>query len=196
MNFLKIKLLVIAVVMFAASSAFASYTFDIDVNTHSMNGVTGFIDLTMNSQDIKIATATTQSFSSDASFIGTPIYTADASGLLADNSARISTSLSGQTSDYFHQVTFGDKIHFQLTLDSAPNNTFALAFYNADQSAALFTTDSFSGSAVQFNMTDAGVEVVNTSLETQVTPTPIPAAFWLLGSGLAGFAGLKRRKQK
>ena len=27
-----------------------------------------------------------------------------------------------------------------------------------------------------------------------VTPTPIPAAFWLLGSGLAGLAGLRRKK--
>lgn len=27
-----------------------------------------------------------------------------------------------------------------------------------------------------------------------VTPTPIPAAFWLLGSGLAGLVGVRRRK--
>jgi len=31
---------------------------------------------------------------------------------------------------------------------------------------------------------------------TAVTPTPIPGAVWLLGSGLLGLVGLKRRMRK
>jgi hypothetical protein len=30
----------------------------------------------------------------------------------------------------------------------------------------------------------------------EVTPTPIPAAAWLLGSGLLGLVGIRRRKEK
>jgi len=33
------------------------------------------------------------------------------------------------------------------------------------------------------------------NVDVEATPTPIPAAFWLLGSGLMGLVGVRRRKQ-
>jgi hypothetical protein len=36
----------------------------------------------------------------------------------------------------------------------------------------------------------------NFGANLDVTPTPIPAAAWLLGSGLMGLAGIRRRKEK
>jgi hypothetical protein len=36
----------------------------------------------------------------------------------------------------------------------------------------------------------------NFGANLDVTPTPIPAAAWLLGSGLMGLAGIRRRKDK
>jgi hypothetical protein len=32
------------------------------------------------------------------------------------------------------------------------------------------------------------------NVDVEATPTPIPAAFWLLGSGLMGLAGMRRKK--
>jgi hypothetical protein len=37
--------------------------------------------------------------------------------------------------------------------------------------------------------------VTNATVTYDYTPTPIPAAFWLLGSGLLGLAGLRKRRQ-
>jgi hypothetical protein len=203
MNFLKIKLLVIAAVIFASSSAFASYSYNIDVNTSSVVGQNGYIDLTMTTNSNNIATAKTSNFSADPSFSfgGTPVLTGNASGLLANNNVSITTSSSVMYSDYFQAVTFGNDINFNLLLSGAPSSgtAFTLAFYNSDQSAALFSTTDPStgtGAATQLNFTANGVDVLTTSNETTVTPTPIPAAVYLLGSGLMGLAGIRRRNQK
>jgi hypothetical protein len=193
MNFLKIKLLVIAVIMFAASSAFASYTFNVDVNTSSLIGQTGYIDLQMNADNSgNVATATTSNYASDAAFVGAPDYIGNASGLLADNTLSIDTADKNvQMNDYFHQLTFGNNLHFQLNLDGMPSNTFSIAFYNSDQTVALFSTAD--GAAAMVDLTENGPVITKMSNEVNVTPTPIPAAAWMLGSGLMGLAGMRKR---
>ena len=200
MNFLKIKLLVIALIMFAASSAFASYSFNVDVNTSALIGQTGYIDLQMNPDNTSnIATATTSNFASDVTFVGAPAYMGNASGQLSDNTLTISTAGTAQSNDYFHQATFGNALHFQLNLDGLPSNTFALSFYKDDGLGgytSIFSTDSVSGAAAMIDLTANGAVVNVTSSETTVSPTPIPAAAWLLGSGLMGLAGIRRRNQK
>jgi hypothetical protein len=50
-------------------------------------------------------------------------------------------------------------------------------------------TDAYSTIAFNF-MNDPSVYHLD---NVDVTPTPIPAAFWLLGSGLAGLVGIRRR---
>ena len=42
---------------------------------------------------------------------------------------------------------------------------------------------------------DGTAQVASFDTTAQGTPTPIPAAAWLLGSGLMGLAGIRRRKQ-
>ncbi|NVN90133.1 MAG: VPLPA-CTERM sorting domain-containing protein [Desulfuromonadales bacterium] len=57
----------------------------------------------------------------------------------------------------------------------------------------LFTTiASGTSSTIAFNFqNDPSVFHLD---NVDVTPTPIPAAFWLMGSGLAGLAGIRRKK--
>jgi len=196
-KFLTIKLFIISVVMFAASSAFASFSYNFDVNTSGLNGKTGYIDLQMNPDNsFSVATATTSNFFSSATFVGDAAYMGNAAGQLSDNSLSLSTAGAAQSNDYFHQVTFGDTFHFQLNLAGAPNNTFALSFFGEDGITALLSTNSLTGTAATIELTETGAVLNLTSNETSATPTPLPAAAYLLGSGLMGLAGLRRRKRK
>lgn len=56
------------------------------------------------------------------------------------------------------------------------------------------TTAAGASSTIAFNFqNDLSVFGLDNVDVTEVAPTPIPAAFWLLGSGLAGLAGIRRR---
>lgn len=66
-----------------------------------------------------------------------------------------------------------DYIHYSLVYDPAHNNTSFLKFAITDATGTL-------------NYITAG----------KLTSTPIPAAAWLLGSGLLGLLGLKRRENE
>ena len=66
MNFLKIKLLIIAVIMFAASSAFASLSYNVTVDTTSLNNTDGYLYLQYTPiADAVASTATVSSFVTD-----------------------------------------------------------------------------------------------------------------------------------
>jgi hypothetical protein len=194
MKFITIKLFVVSAIMLVATSAFASYSYNFDINTSGLNGQTGYIDLQMNSDNSSnVATATTSNFLSNATFLGAPSYIGNATGQLSDNSLFLSTAGAAQANDYFHQLTFGDYLHFKLDLAGAPNNTFALSFYAADGTTSLLSTNSLTGAAATIDLTADGAALQVTSAETTAAPTPIPAAAFLFGSGLMGLVGLRRR---
>ena len=67
MNFLKIKLLVIAVMMFAASSAFASLSYNVSIDTSSLAlaGDSGYLYLQYNPLNGAASTATVANFVTD-----------------------------------------------------------------------------------------------------------------------------------
>jgi len=56
----------------------------------------------------------------------------------------------------------------------------------------LLTNDP-NGFATTIDLNSNGAVVNNLSNQTSVAQTPIPAAGWLLGSGLMGLAGIRRR---
>lgn len=67
MKFMKIKLLIIAVIMFAASSAFASLSYEVTVNTSSLAGDTGYLYLQYEGINAVASTATVSNFVTDGS---------------------------------------------------------------------------------------------------------------------------------
>ena len=193
MRSIAIKLLVIAAVILAATSAFASYSYDFDVNTTSLNGQSGYIDLQFNPgiSSTDPANAAITGFSSDAT-LGVAVLTGGATGALP----YVTIFNSDQFNDYFQALTFGNAIHFALNLSEAAGNSFALSFYASDEITPLLTSDPY-GFATLIDIYETGAVIAYRSNEVSVTgnAVPLPASFLLFGSGLAGLAGLRIRKR-
>ena len=210
MNFLKIKLLVIALIVFAASSAFASLSYEVTVNTSSLVGTSGYLYLQYDVLNKPVAsTATVSSFSTDG-LLATQNDTVD-----VVNGSKVTGTLPGNVvfantntiNDYNHAITFGSTLSFMVSFASTPAantsavSTFSLGLFgDAYGSSALLNTAgvnySVPGTVAMINLNNDG-STSTTSLDssTEVTPTPIPAAIYLLGSGLMGLVGMRKRKQ-
>ncbi|MGO9379191.1 MAG: NF038129 family PEP-CTERM protein [Dissulfurispiraceae bacterium] len=192
MKLLNIKLLVIAIIMFAATSAFADLSYNFSVNTSSVSGQQGYIDMQYNPgiSSTGAGSASTVNFISDAS-LGTIQLTGGATGALPSVVINNTTGYN----DYFQALTFGNTLNFTLNLSGAAGNSFYLAFLDPTQSIPLLTTDSTNGYATIIDMNSNGAAVTNLSSQVSVNATPIPAAAWLLGSGLMGLVGIRRKMQ-
>lgn len=77
-------------------------------------------------------------------------------------------------------------------LTGSPSLTFS-AFSLSDFDFVKSTPDSFNSSFLIFD--DFGDMVGQWRSDVSITPVPVPAAAWLFGSGLLGFAGIARRRQ-
>lgn len=87
-------------------------------------------------------------------------------------------------------ATFTDDmvtVDAQLTLDNG-------AFIGLDYTSTEF--DGFVSIISTFTGSNDTLAGSWDAASLQVTPVPVPAALWLMGSGLLGLAGVLRRKQK
>jgi hypothetical protein len=193
MNFLKIKLLVIAVIMFAASSAFASLSYDVTIDTSSLNNMDGYIYLQFdpgfglgsypNIVYAQTGTATVSSFSGATLGAQDTLNIMNGSAVSGTLPSSVVFTNANVVNDYNQAITFGNAINFHLVLDglavdspSIVASTFSVGLFgNIDGTNPLLTTSG--------------------TVFAQDTPTPLPAAAWLLGSGLMGLAGIRRRKE-
>ncbi len=215
MKLLKLKLLVIAIVMFVANSAFAmlapidTASYNVSIDTTSLSGRQGYLYLAY----IPFGSAV-DSFAMVSGYAGGMLAGSNSS-IVVDGSA-VYGQLPGNVyfynatanNDYNHGVTFGNSINFSLTLsryasggDAGDSSTFSLGLF-ADENGETpltnvlglnNTTPGILFTVSLFNDGATSTEIL--ASEADVTPTPIPAAFWLLGSGLAGLAGAARRKE-
>jgi hypothetical protein len=198
MKLFKIKLLVLAALMLAANSAFASYSVDFTVDTRSLIGTTGYLDLQFNPGNdfTGAASASVINYSPSVSLVGAALLSGSAFNSLPGTVtfSNIDANLASSAyNDYFQQVNFGDSLKFRLTLDGAAGSSFYLSFLNQDQSAFVLTNDAH-GVAASVDLNADGIAVNNNSDQVSATPTPVPAAAWLLGSGLMGLFGIRRKK--
>lgn len=116
------------------------------------------------------------------------------------NFGNFSNVLTDRTND-IGTISYSTEFGFK---DSNLNTGF---FYSNDSSTLSSLYNSLSGGTVTYSLSDTDpydnyfdfTKGVNGSLidigSTPNVVTPIPAAFWLLGSGIAGLAGLRRRKK-
>jgi len=189
MKRIKQLLLIIAFVVFAANAAFASYSYDFNIDTTSVAGQTGYLELQFNpGLNPGVAGAVISNFTSNAA-LGALQLTGDVTGALPG-----SVTINNTTgwNDYYQQVVFGDNVRFTLNLHGSADNSFALSFYSADGFTPLLTNDP-NGFATTVDLNSNGAVVNNLSNQVSVAATPIPAAAWLFGSGLMGLAGIRRR---
>jgi hypothetical protein len=202
MNFLKIKLLVIAVIMLAASSAFASLSYNINIDTTGLNNTDGYLYLQYAGANVVNSTATVANFTTNGALA--PVSSESVvdgravSGQL-QNSVIFANTYG--TNDYNHAIHFGTNLNFNLLFASdnfgAPaggSSTFSLGLFSDE--GGLYPLATTTGTLFMIDLNNNGTTTVQTLASgVTATPTPIPAAAWLLGSGLMGLVGLRRRNR-
>jgi hypothetical protein len=204
MNFLKIKLLIIAIVMFAASTAFASLSSTVYVDTSSLSGGSGYLYFNfIPGGDSLSATATVSKWALNNGTLGAQdtVNVVNGSAVTGSLPGTVTFANTNGSNDYSHAITFGNNFSFQVVLDgdavNTPNNgtfasTFSLSLYqDALGATPLKTSD---GILFSLNVNGDGTKTY-TTFDSGTSVTPIPAAAWLFGSGLMGLVGIRRRKK-
>jgi hypothetical protein len=203
MNFLKIKLLVIAVMMFAASSAFASLSYNINIDTTSLDNKDGYLYFQYAGLNAVNSAATVASFTTNGALASnSSLYVVDGSAVLGQLPGNVDFANTNGTNDYNHAIHFGTNLNFNLLF--AANNFGAPAGGSSTFSLGLFSDESglvplatSTGTLFMIDLNNNGTTTVQTLASgVTATPTPIPAAAWLLGSGLMGLIGVRRKKHK
>lgn len=198
MNFLKIKLLVIAMIVFAASSAFASFSYSVNVDTSSLNNTTGYLYFQYGGFNAADSFATLYGYNGGTLASTNSLAVVDGSAVIGMLPGTVVFANTNGTNDYNHGITFGSNLKFNLSLSDPAiggtpggNSTFSLGLY-ADEFGA---NSLLGGTLFTIDLNNIGTTTVQTlANEANVTATPIPAAFWLLGSGLFGLVGIRRKQ--
>lgn len=198
MKRIKQLLLIMAFVVFAANSAFASLSYDVAIDTSSLAGQDGYLYFQYLPVNAAASTATVYGFASNGALAALP------SANVVDNSA-VSGRLPGTVTfantngvnDYNHGIAFGNTITYHLSFsDPVPggpaggSSTFSLGLYSDEGGLNPLLGGTLYTVSLMNNGTASTQILAN---QATVTATPIPAAVWLFGSGLMGLVGLRRR---
>jgi hypothetical protein len=201
MNFLKIKLLVIAVMMFAASSAFASLSYNINIDTNSLNNQDGYLYLQYAGVNAVNSTATVASFTTNGALASTSsLNVVDGSAVSGQLPGNVVFANTNGTNDYNHAIHFGTNLNYNLLFASnnfgvpaGGSSTFSLGLFSDEGGLTPLVTTT--GTLFMIDLNNDGTTAVKTLASgVTATPTPIPAAAWLFGSGLMGLIGVRRKK--
>lgn len=208
MKSLAVKLFVLAMILFSAGSAFASYssTYTITVDTSSLSNSTGYIYfqfLRDPNASLSTATAQIQDFATDGA-LGSKADGVN-TGTGSSNSGRYVTGLlpetvtfgnNNQINDYNQAITFGSTISFQLVLtqnvlDPYFTNTFSM--WLSQDAAGLIPLQTSSGELFEANIYGDGGSDVLVIDTTGTSVVPIPSTAWLMVPALLGLIGAKRK---
>jgi hypothetical protein len=189
-------------------------SYSITVGTSSVNGQYGYIDLQLNQGPLLASGWVAATI---ANFAGATLNPSDPANSVVPPTQFFGTLpgtmvILGDTStDYFTGLTFGDKVSLDVTLwgsgvdlaglaGSSSGTIFQLAFYAADQSTALFSTDS-SGISMEVDIDVTGIPTpwsfvsdgsIDTLGSTTAAPEPSTCALFAI-AGLAGLVRIGRR---
>jgi hypothetical protein len=110
----------------------------------------------------------------------------------------IAQASGNEPGTYGGPVSAGTSFGAELNLDgigAAPADWLEMAVYGGDTFADLIDPDSdFNGQLPLLANITLGLDAADGSLV--INPVPVPAAVWMLGSGLLALVGIRRRKVK
>jgi hypothetical protein len=201
---MKLQLFVIVFVLMITGSAFASFSYDVTVDTSSLNGQGGYLYMQYDPLNGVASTATVSNFATDGTLGAQD--TVD----VVNGSAVKGTLLSGSVvfantngvNDYNHAITFGNSLSFLLSFNSTPGapaggvSTFSLGLFGdaLGNTPLMNISGTNAGTVIDVNLQNDGTTSVDQYVQqATATPTPIPAAAYLFGSGLLGLVGIRRK---
>src|SRR6266480_4836959 len=136
MKFLRLQLLIAALILFAANAAFASFSYNVSIDTSSLAaaGTIGSLDFQFNPG------ASTSPYTATVDISGvtrggmfgdpTTVYTqGNVSGVLPGTVTITDNNIS-QLNEYFHQFTYGSTLNFNLNFNGNYDSTFAFAMFS------------------------------------------------------------------
>lgn len=188
------------------STGYADIMYQVNVDTSSISGTAGSLDLNFNPGPLVTQSASLQilNFASDGTLVtgscvsGGPCLTGDVSGTLPGT---LTFDNGTAFNDYFQGFKFGSTLSFKVDLygpaitspdgTSTSGSTFAFSMFS-DSAGTIpaLTTDTTDGFAFTANVNlDGTATVSNFSSQTSVTPlvasTPEPAGVVLFGTTIA-----------
>jgi len=217
-GFLSTLLIPLALAWSSADRAAASpVSYIVTINTSTVSGQSGFLDLKFNPGNATTQPATVQILNySGGSLVGPPSVTGNVTGTLPPGLTMVnSTALN----DYFEAITFGSSISFVVTLSGpaidAPNgtatagSTFGVGLYDSGQSPILTNqalSTGFAGTidvnlngtttTTAFPSSPAGAPSVVTFASATTVPTLSGPAETFLSLALAGLALFILRRKR
>jgi hypothetical protein len=206
------SLLFASLILYAASLALASpITYDVTVDTTSINGTTGSLDFNFNPGPLVTQAASLQilGFSSDGTLVPPSFPTGDVAGTLPGT---LTFDNGSGFNDYFEDFTFGNSLSFDVSLYgpalsspdgvSTSGSTFAFSmFSDAAGTIPTLTSDTVDGFAFTVDVNLDGTTTPNnfssqtTAVPATTAPIPEPGSIALVGSSVVLLA-LLRRKQR
>ena len=171
-------------------------TYDVTVDTSSIAGTAGSLDLNFNPGPLVTQAANLRilNFASNGTLPGSPSLTGDVSGALPGT---LTFDNGTGFNDYFEGFTYGSTLSFDVMLYgpalSSPNgtatsgSTFAFSmFSDAAGTIPALTTDLVNGFAATIDVNlDGTTTVTNFSPQTSITVVPEPSSVVLIATAIA-----------
>ncbi len=208
MKFIKLQLLIVALLFFAATSAFASLSYTVSVDTASLNGQNGYLYFQYIPVNAAVSTATVSGFATNGTLgAQDTVDVVNGSAVTGTLPGTVVFANTNGINDYDHAIQFGNMMNFLLSFSNpAPggqdggSSTFSFGlFADAVGNIPLLNTTGILGSVpgtlFTVSLDNSGTAAAQI-LTANTAGVPIPAAFWPMGSGLVGLGVIRRRKLK
>lgn len=173
--------------------ASAALLYEVVVDTTSIQGITGYIDLQLNVGNMvptPAAIATLSSFSLGSSgVLGPPADALVDGDVTGDLSGTVVFRNTSALNAMAHPVTFGNSLSFMVEFSGdfiatpSSNASVFLAAFTDESFAPLLDTGDDGYSSVLFDLVDGSV-IPEISTSGRADPVPEPAAWLMLGAGL------------